>query len=721
MLLMIKMNTLDIDPVARSTWEVPTFETPLWLGRKHRWCVVIPVINEGNRIRSLLAQMAKAQIASIADIIIVDGGSTDGSLELQYLQEQGVSGLLVKTGPGKLSSQLRCAYAFALDQGYQGIVSIDGNDKDDPRAIPNFITALEDGVDFVQASRFLPGGVAVNTPKSRDLAIRLIHAPALSFSSGFPWTDTTQGFRAYSRKMLLDPEINPFRDIFREYELLAYLSHRVPQMGFRCQELSTSRIYPEGEVPTKISAVRGNMKVLTTLLLACVGTYNVPGTTRRTLTSVRPLAIVCLIGFLYSVLAFFPGWMSPDSVAQYGDAKNGIYYDWHPVLMAWWWRHLDSLYTGPGLFLIQNLILYWGSWYLFSVASRRWLGRWALLIPFLGFWPGLLFPLGQIWKDIAFACSIFFSWALLFNAQCSYRKPRWYERLSIFILSIFAFGVKTNGVLVLPFLFWYWTHIEGWKRNNLFLRSGLCASLVLITTISATTLLSANHIIKTYPLQYTQTYDLLAISVKTQQNLLPNYINERIGNTSKELSSLYFSGGNNLLFYNAYGNIQTSDPVKLSDLNTRWLNAILEYPGPYLKHRLENFSALMRWKEKTTAAVASPTIVENPYNISYQSNKIADWLGSHTYHHPWMFFPWLYMLAMLGSMAVLITLNWKRTFVINLGNSALAFVLPHIFIAPAADYRYLYYSYFCTAILLFFSITELIRRFIFGKPIANHN
>lgn len=78
--------------------------------------------------------MAALKIDNIADILIVDGGSTDGSLELVSLQAKGVRSLLVKTGVGKLSAQLRCAYAFALDQGYAGIVSIDGNDKDDPEA-----------------------------------------------------------------------------------------------------------------------------------------------------------------------------------------------------------------------------------------------------------------------------------------------------------------------------------------------------------------------------------------------------------------------------------------------------------------------------------------------------------------------------------------------------------------------------------------------------------
>lgn len=264
----------DIDPAQRAAWQLPAMEVPLWLGKQRQYCVVIPVINEGERIKNLLARMQAMQIPDVADIIIVDGGSTDGSLELKALQQLGVRGLIVKTGPGKLSAQLRCAYAFALDEGYEGIVTIDGNDKDDPASITNFIAALDEGVDFVQASRFVPGGIAVNTPPSRDFAIRFIHAPLLSLASGFKWTDTTQGFRAYSRKLLLDPQVSPFREVFQSYELLAYLSYRAPKLGYRCIELPTTRRYPKGEVPTKISSVRGNFAVLKTLFQACLGHFN---------------------------------------------------------------------------------------------------------------------------------------------------------------------------------------------------------------------------------------------------------------------------------------------------------------------------------------------------------------------------------------------------------------------------------------------------------------
>ncbi|PWW11559.1 glycosyltransferase family 2 protein [Mangrovibacter plantisponsor] len=253
---------------------IPDYDVLLKLPKKYRWCVVIPVINEGERIHNLLEKILKNNIHSIADIIIVDGGSTDGSLDTQLLVDYKVSTLLQKRSPGKLSVQLLCAYDYALRKGYDGIVTIDGNDKDDPISIPDFIAELDNGLDFVQASRFLDGGIAVNTPVSRDLAIRFIHAPVLSFFSGFKWTDTTQGFRAYSSKMLLDPRISIFRSVFKAYELLAYLSYRAPKLNFKCKEIPTTRRYPEGDIPTKISGFKGNCELLKVLFFASLGIYN---------------------------------------------------------------------------------------------------------------------------------------------------------------------------------------------------------------------------------------------------------------------------------------------------------------------------------------------------------------------------------------------------------------------------------------------------------------
>lgn len=254
--------------------EVPEYEVIFEQEKCSLYSLVIPVINEGHRIISLLEKIQKINLDYLVDVIIVDGGSTDDSLENNRLKRLGVRTLILKKGIGKLGSQLRCAYDYVLTQGYEGILTIDGNDKDDPEAIPRFIDKLKEGYDFVQASRFVKGGKSINTPWSRLLAIRMIHAPILSLFSGFHWTDTTQGFRAYSKNILTDRRINIFRDNFRGYELLAYLSYRVPKLGYNCIEIGTTRRYPKGKVPTKISFIRGNLLVLCVLINVVRGRYD---------------------------------------------------------------------------------------------------------------------------------------------------------------------------------------------------------------------------------------------------------------------------------------------------------------------------------------------------------------------------------------------------------------------------------------------------------------
>jgi len=67
-----------------------------------------------------------------------------------------------------------------------------------------FVKALDEGYDLLQGSRYIEGGVAINTPKSREVAIKLIHVPIINMLSGFKYTDTTNGFRAHSIKVFKD-------------------------------------------------------------------------------------------------------------------------------------------------------------------------------------------------------------------------------------------------------------------------------------------------------------------------------------------------------------------------------------------------------------------------------------------------------------------------------------------------------------------------------------
>ncbi len=256
-----------------TTWEFPDFEEMILRKKQHRYCVCVFVINEGEHIQKQLGRMK--QFSNRIDIIVADGGSTDGSLEKDFLEEQHVRALLTKKGPGKLSAQMRMAFAWALDEGYEGVVVVDGNGKDDITALPNFIKLLDEGYDHIQGSRFVPGGKAINTPLSREAGLHLIHAPLISLASRQRHTDTTNGFRAYSAKLLNDKDIAVFRDIFQTYELHYYLAIESSRNKlYRTIETPVTRKYPKkGKTPTKISPLKGNAHILKVLFMAVGGKY----------------------------------------------------------------------------------------------------------------------------------------------------------------------------------------------------------------------------------------------------------------------------------------------------------------------------------------------------------------------------------------------------------------------------------------------------------------
>lgn len=254
---------------------VPDFDATEFAPKRTKYCLLIPIINEGERILRELNRARAAGVDALTDVLLCDGGSTDGSMDPERLRALGVNALLVKRGPGKQGAQLRMGLWWALERGYDGCLTIDGNDKDSIEDATRFVQKLDEGYDLVQGSRFIPGGRAVNTPPLRYLSVRLLHAPVISFTAGQRFTDTTNAYRAYSRRYLTHPQVRPFRDVFVGYELLAYLSVRATQLGLRACEVPVTRAYPAGEkTPTKISPWKGNRDLLRILFANARGKYN---------------------------------------------------------------------------------------------------------------------------------------------------------------------------------------------------------------------------------------------------------------------------------------------------------------------------------------------------------------------------------------------------------------------------------------------------------------
>lgn len=263
--------------MAENEIQVPEFTSQVFREKRTKYCLLIPLFNEGQRYFEQVEKMQKAGVFDLADVIICDAGSKDGTTDPEFLTKTGHRALLTRHGKGRQSTDIRMGYWWAVQEGYEGFITVDGNNKDGVDALHLFIEKLDEGYDYIQGSRFMKGGQAINTPFSRYWALKLINEPVMTFCARRHLTDTTNGFRAYSRKFLLDPRILPFRNVFYGYELIYYLPVRACRLGFKVTEVPVLRAYPgNGEVPSKIGGIRGNIYQLSILWHTILSHYN-PG------------------------------------------------------------------------------------------------------------------------------------------------------------------------------------------------------------------------------------------------------------------------------------------------------------------------------------------------------------------------------------------------------------------------------------------------------------
>jgi dolichol-phosphate mannosyltransferase len=252
-------------------WEVPSYEVAEFAPKRTKYCFIPIVYNEGPRFINQLKRMGVN--AALADILVAERRSTDGSTDPDFLKSCGARALLTTDEPGGASA-IRMGFAYAFKEGYDGVILVDGNGKDGVESLPQYVEKLDEGYDFVQGSRFMAGGVERNTPFLRRIGIRMIMGPLAWLGSGFWYTDATDGFRGYSGRLLRDPRIEPLRNCFVHFNIQYYLSVMAPALRFRVIEIPVERVYPsDGPVPTKVVGLRRNFRALWEMVLTVFRYY----------------------------------------------------------------------------------------------------------------------------------------------------------------------------------------------------------------------------------------------------------------------------------------------------------------------------------------------------------------------------------------------------------------------------------------------------------------
>lgn len=96
---------------------------------------LIPAYNESNHIAKVISQAAMA-----LPVLVVDDGSTDGTADI--VKQTGASLIEVKPNQGK-GNALKTGFSWALEQGYDGVITLDADGQHDPLEIPTFLQEIE--------------------------------------------------------------------------------------------------------------------------------------------------------------------------------------------------------------------------------------------------------------------------------------------------------------------------------------------------------------------------------------------------------------------------------------------------------------------------------------------------------------------------------------------------------------------------------------------------
>ena len=210
-------------------------------GTAGKVAAIMPVFNEAHRIGALLERFDPGLVDMV---LAVDDGSTDGSAKA--ISRCGLATVLEHGKRRGVGAALRTGIRHAAASGCDTVVIMAGNGKDDPREIPVLLEPIRQGeADYVQGSRYLPGGLRTNTPVERLVSTRLFTF-AWSVLMGRRLTDASNGFRAYRTSLFEDPRIDIEQDWLDRYQFEYYLHYKVLALGYRFREVAVSKVYPKG-------------------------------------------------------------------------------------------------------------------------------------------------------------------------------------------------------------------------------------------------------------------------------------------------------------------------------------------------------------------------------------------------------------------------------------------------------------------------------------------
>ncbi len=218
--------------------------------------------NEGEKLKKTIE---RHPIKRNYDLLLMDDGSTDGSEKFTKKEN-----IIILRNPHNrgIGFAMKQVFNYAVNKSYDVLVIQAGNNKDNPLEIPGLLEPItKSRADFVQGSRFLPGGYYGNTPFYRIISTKYIHPILFSLAAGKKVSESTNGFRAFRVEILKDPRIDWHQDWLNKYELEPYILYKTIKLGYRHVEVPVTKVYPKNTSYTKMKPLVGWWSILRPIFL----------------------------------------------------------------------------------------------------------------------------------------------------------------------------------------------------------------------------------------------------------------------------------------------------------------------------------------------------------------------------------------------------------------------------------------------------------------------
>lgn len=174
--------------------QIPTASTNANAGK---WLVALPVYNEVNYVDGVLDEVARYA----SDVLAVDDGSSDGTADV--LAKRSDITLIRHPQNRGYGAALISAFDYAVEKGYDGVVTLDCDGQHQPKRVPEFIEAIiREDADIVSGSRYLKVYDGDDAPPEERLFINRRITRELNQRLGFNLTDAFCGFKAYRTSAL---------------------------------------------------------------------------------------------------------------------------------------------------------------------------------------------------------------------------------------------------------------------------------------------------------------------------------------------------------------------------------------------------------------------------------------------------------------------------------------------------------------------------------------